>query len=71
MAGLREDSMPFKSEAQRRKFQAMLGRNEIDQETFDEWQEETGDRKLPERVGRKRLKLKKRKKKKLRLKRRD
>ncbi len=50
--------MPFKSQAQRRKFAGMLVRGEISPETFEEWNRETGSAKLPERVGRKRAKKK-------------
>jgi hypothetical protein len=46
--------MPFKSQAQRRKFAEMLVKGEISPETFEEWNRETGSAKLPERVGRKR-----------------
>ena len=45
--------MPFKSQAQRRKFAEMLVRGEISPETFEEWNRETGSRKLPERVAKK------------------
>jgi hypothetical protein len=45
--------MPFKSQAQRRKFAQLLVEGEISPETFEEWNRETGGRKLPERVGRK------------------
>ena len=42
--------MPFKSKAQRRKFAELLVKGEISPETFEEWNRETGGRKLPERV---------------------
>ena len=42
--------MPFKSQAQRRKFAEMLVRGEISPETFEEWNRETGGTKLPERI---------------------
>jgi hypothetical protein len=45
--------MPFKSQAQRRKFAELLVKGEISNETFEEWNRETGGRKLPERVKRK------------------
>jgi hypothetical protein len=45
--------MPFKSQAQRRKFAEMLVKGEISPETFEEWNRETGSRKLPERVAKK------------------
>lgn len=45
--------MPFKSDAQRRKFYAMAERGEISKETIQEYEKEThGD--LPERVKAKR-----------------
>jgi hypothetical protein len=48
--------MPFKSKAQRRKFAELLVKGEISPETFEEWNRETGDAKLPERAARKRPK---------------
>jgi hypothetical protein len=58
--------MPFKSQAQRRKFAELLVKGEISQETFEEWNRETGSAELPERVTPKRPKktaaVKKRKK---------
>jgi hypothetical protein len=45
--------MPFKSQAQRRKFAQLLVDGKISNETFEEWNRETGGKKLPERVGRK------------------
>jgi hypothetical protein len=42
--------MPFKSQAQRRKFAALLVQGKISPETFEEWNRETGGRKLPERA---------------------
>ena len=45
--------MPFKSQAQRRKFAELLVKGEISPETFEEWNRETGSEKLPERVERK------------------
>lgn len=43
--------MPFKSEAQRRKFYAMAGRGEISRETVKHWEEATPKgKKLPEHV---------------------
>ena len=53
--------MPFKSQAQRRKFAELLVKGEISNETFEEWNRETGSKRLPERV-------KKKKKKKTRMK---
>jgi hypothetical protein len=46
--------MPFKSQAQRRKFAELLVKGEISNETFEEWNRETGSKKLPERVKKKR-----------------
>jgi uncharacterized protein YecE (DUF72 family) len=43
--------MPFKSRAQRRKFAQLLMAGKISNETFEEWNRETGRKKLPERVG--------------------
>ena len=42
--------MPFKSQAQRRKFAQLLVEGKISNETFEEWNRETGGRKLPERA---------------------
>ena len=42
--------MPFKSKAQRRKFAQLLIEGKISNETFEEWNRETGAKKLPERV---------------------
>lgn len=42
--------MPFKSKAQRRKFAELLVEGKISNETFEEWNRETGGAKLPERV---------------------
>ena len=46
--------MPFKSQAQRRKFAELLVKGEISPETFEEWNRETGSARLPERVKRNR-----------------
>ena len=53
--------MPFKSKAQRRKFAELLVKGEITQETFEEWNRETGRQELPERVDRSKKKGKKKK----------
>ena len=50
--------MPFKNQAQRRKFAELLVKGEISPETFEEWNRETGAAKLPERAPRKRPKKK-------------
>jgi hypothetical protein len=53
--------MPFKSQAQRRKFAELLVKGEITPEQFEEWNRETGSRKLPERVTPKKKKSAKKK----------
>ena len=45
--------MPFKSQAQRRKFAELLVEGKISPETFEEWNRETGSKKLPERASKK------------------
>ena len=45
-----EKTMPFKSQAQRRKFAELLMKGKISNETFEEWNRETGSAQLPERV---------------------
>jgi hypothetical protein len=45
--------MPFKSQAQRRKFAQLLVEGKISNETFEEWNRETGAKRLPERLSRK------------------
>jgi hypothetical protein len=45
--------MPFKSQAQRRKFAELLVAGKISPRTYEEWNRETGKKKLPERVTRK------------------
>ena len=42
--------MPFKSQAQRRKFAQLLVAGKIAPDTFEEWNRETGSKRLPERV---------------------
>jgi hypothetical protein len=51
--------MPFKSKAQRRKFAQLLVEGKISDETYEEWNRETGAKKLPERVGAKKKTAKK------------
>ena len=46
-----EEFMPFKSQAQRRKFAQLLVEGKISDQTFEEWNRETGSKRLPERVG--------------------
>jgi len=48
--------MPFKSQAQRRKFAQLLVEGKISPETFEEWNRETGSKRLPEHVKRKKSK---------------
>ena len=45
--------MPFKSQARRRKFAELLVEGKISNETFEEWNRETGSKRLPERVRKK------------------
>ena len=45
--------MPFKSQAQRRKFAELLVEGKISNQTFEEWNRETGSKRLPERVRKK------------------
>jgi hypothetical protein len=45
--------MPFKSAAQRRKFAELLVEGKISPETYEEWNRETGSKKLPDHVKRK------------------
>jgi hypothetical protein len=42
--------MPFKSQAQRRKFAQLLVEGKISNETYEEWNRETGGKTLPERA---------------------
>ncbi|MEO8431512.1 MAG: hypothetical protein ABI592_08385 [Acidobacteriota bacterium] len=42
--------MPFKSQAQRRKFAELLVKGGISPQIFEEWNRETGSAELPERV---------------------
>jgi len=51
--------MPFKSQAQRRKFAELLVKGEISPETYEEWNRETGSLRLPERVKKKATRKKK------------
>jgi len=45
--------VPFKSQAQRRKFAQLLVDGKISAETFEEWNRETGARRLPEHARKK------------------
>jgi hypothetical protein len=51
--------MPFKSQAQRRKFAQLLVEGKISPQTYEEWNRETGGQALPERVRRKTARTKK------------
>jgi len=51
--------MPFKSQAQRRKFAQLLVEGKISNETYEEWNRETGGKTLPEKVGQKKKAVKK------------
>jgi hypothetical protein len=51
--------MPFKSQAQRRKFAQLLVEGKISNETFEEWNRETGSMRLPKRANRKKTARKK------------
>jgi len=42
--------MPYKSNAQRRKFHRLLAKNEISKTVVDEWDKASKGKKLPERV---------------------
>jgi hypothetical protein len=55
--------MPFKSQAQRRKFAELLVKGKISPKTYEEWNRETGGEKLPERVKRKTKRAKRKTKK--------
>ena len=44
--------MPFKGQAQRRKFAQLLVEGKISNQTFEEWNRETGSKRLPEHVKR-------------------
>jgi len=45
--------MPFKSQAQRRKFAQLLVEGKISPDTYEEWNRETGSATLPDHVKRK------------------
>lgn len=53
--------MPFKSQAQRRKFAQLLVEGKISAQTFEEWNRETGGRTLPERAAKRSKNPRKRK----------
>lgn len=56
--------MPFKSKAQRRKFAELLVEGKISPDTYEEWNRETGRKRLPERATRKTAKKRPRARKK-------
>ena len=43
--------MPFKSEAQRRKFAQLVKEGKMSPKTFADWEQGTDDGNLPERIG--------------------
>lgn len=43
--------MPFKSEAQRKKFHQLTREGKMSQAMVDQWEQETGGRNLPARAG--------------------
>jgi len=45
--------MPFKSQAQRRTLEKLLVEGRISNQTFEEWNRETGSKRLPEHDKRK------------------
>jgi hypothetical protein len=45
--------MPFKSESQRRKFQQLVAEGKLTQATYDAWENETPDQRLPEKAPKK------------------
>ncbi len=42
--------MPFKSQAQKAKFAQLVREGKMTQETFNKWESETDDKKLPKKV---------------------
>ena len=56
--------MAVKSKAQRRKFAQLLMEGKIKPEVYERWNREAGNKKLPERVKRKKSKTKKKRRKK-------
>ena len=42
--------MPYKSDAQRRKFHSLLNQGEISKAVVDEWDRSSKGKKLPERI---------------------
>lgn len=42
--------MPFRSEAQRKKFQALVAEGKMTAEAYEKWEKETPEGKLPERL---------------------
>jgi hypothetical protein len=54
-----EETMRFKSKAQRRKFAELLVQGEITPEAYERWNRDTGRAELPERATRRRKRRKK------------
>jgi len=54
--------MPFKSQAQRRKFAQLLVEGKISPKTYEEWNRETGGRRLPDHVKKKKKRATKKRK---------
>ena len=53
--------MPYKSDAQRKKFHVMLSKGEVSKSTVDEYDKASKGKKLPTRVSKAKHKLKDRK----------
>lgn len=49
--------MPFKSIAQKKKFEQLVADGKMSQDTFNKWESETPKGKLPERIGPKKEKF--------------
>lgn len=63
--------MPYKSDAQRRKFHALLARGEISKATVDEYDQASKGMDLPERIGKTKLHIKRPSHRRLKLRRRE
>lgn len=50
--------MPFRSKAQRRKFYSMMEKGEISKKVVDEYEKESKDKRLPEKVKKSKMKKK-------------
>jgi hypothetical protein len=51
--------MPFKSEAQRRKFRQLVKEGKLSQATYDKWEAETPKGKLPDHANKKKATVRK------------